>query len=65
MWACDAPQPDGFLWDDLSTIIRVAVNSPKAVGLQLTIYNPEMDPGGLAGRGFTNVRTELAPFGKA
>lgn len=65
MWACDAPQPDGFLWDDLSTIIRVAMSNPKAVGLQLTIYNPDMDPGGLAGRGFSRtVGKALAPFAR-
>ncbi|WPU25441.1 arginase family protein [Cedecea neteri] len=55
MWACDAPQPDGFMWDDLATIIRVAMSSPKAIGLQLTIYNPDMDPDGLAGRGFART----------
>ncbi|WP_240493496.1 arginase family protein [Pandoraea sp. ISTKB] len=51
MWACDHPQPDGFMWDDLASALRVAMRSPRAIGIQLTIYNPEMDPGGLSGRG--------------
>lgn len=63
MWACDAPHPDGFSWDELSTTLRVAMSSPKAIGLQLTIYNPDMDPYHLSGRGFAaTVGKALAPF---
>jgi len=51
MWAVDAPQPDGLSWDELATVLRVAASSPKAVGFEVTIYNPDMDPGGLSGRG--------------
>lgn len=63
MWSCDAPHPDGFSWDELSTVIRVAMSSPKAIGIQLTIYNPDMDPGELSGRGFAaTVGKTMAPF---
>lgn len=59
MWAVDHPQPDGFSWDDLGTVLRTAMQSPRAIGIQLTIYNPDMDPGGLSGRGLA------ATIGKA
>lgn len=63
MWSCDAPHPDGLSWDELSTVLRVAMSSPKALGIQLTIYNPDMDPGELSGRGFAaTVGKALAPF---
>jgi arginase len=51
MWAVDAPQPDGLSWDELATVLRIAASSPKAIGFEVTIYNPDMDPGGLSGRG--------------
>ncbi|NWA01692.1 arginase family protein [Pseudomonas gingeri] len=59
MWAVDHPQPDGFSWEDLGTTLRTAMSSPRAIGIQFTIYNPEMDPGGLSGRGLA------ATIGKA
>lgn len=51
MWACDAPQPDGLSWEELSIVLSVAMANDKAVGFEITIYNPDMDPGGLSGRG--------------
>ncbi|ASV38210.1 arginase family protein [Pseudomonas reactans] len=65
MWACDHPQPDGFSWDDLATTLRTAMQSPQAIGIQFTIYNPDMDPGHLSGRGLAGtIARALAPFGQ-
>ncbi|MFJ4633870.1 arginase family protein [Streptomyces sp. NPDC088847] len=63
MWAVDAPQPDGFSWEDLATVLRVAMSSPRAIGFEITIYNPDMDPGGLSGRGLAaTVGKALSQF---
>ena len=47
--------PDGFSWSDLSSILSVAVATGRAVGLEVTIYNPALDEDGRAGRELTNV----------
>jgi arginase len=55
MPAVDYRLPDGFRWDELTSILRHAVGSGRAVGLEVTIYNPGLDEDGSAGRGLTNV----------
>jgi arginase len=55
MAAVDDPLPDGLSWDDLRTALQLAASSERAVGLELTIYNPEMDADGVSGRGFAAV----------
>jgi len=51
MRAVDDPRPDGLSWEELRTALGIAACSARAVGLQITIYNPDMDSGGEAGRG--------------
>ena len=51
MRAVDDPRPEGLSWNDARTAIRIAAGSPHAVGLQVTIYNPDLDPDGTSGRG--------------
>lgn len=51
MRAVDDPRADGLSWDELRLALRIAASSPKAVGFQTTIYNPDMDGDGAAGRG--------------
>lgn len=56
MPAVDYRLPDGFRWDELTSILRHALGSGRAVGLEVTIYNPSLDDAdGSAGRGLTNV----------
>lgn len=51
MPAVDSPQPDGLTYEDLSELLGVAVSSPLAVGLEITIFDPDRDPdGALAAR---------------
>ncbi len=50
MPAVDDPAPDGFDWDELITLLRIVVQDPRASGIQVTIYNPDADPSGSAGR---------------
>jgi arginase len=55
MPAVDYRLPDGLSWDELEATLRIALGSGKAVGIELTIYNPNLDAGGSAGRGLVVV----------
>jgi arginase len=55
MWARDDPRPNGLLWDDLVTVLRAAMVSSRVVGLQVTIYNPDMESDRVSGRGLAAV----------
>ncbi|MDQ0606318.1 arginase family enzyme [Variovorax sp. W1I1] len=55
MPAVDFRVPGGLSWNELGTALRIALASGKAVGLEITIYNPRLDGGGEAGRGLANV----------
>lgn len=58
MPAVDFRVPDGLSWDELTTLLRIALTSGKAVGLEVTIYNPRLDEDCTAGRGLTNALAE-------
>ena len=61
MQAVDDPRPDGLAWDEVVSALSIAVRSGHAVGLQIAIYNPDIDAGGLNGRGLAaTVREALA-----
>jgi arginase len=61
MQAVDDPRPDGLAWEDLVSALSVAVHSGHAVGLQVAIYNPDIDADGSNGRGLAaTVREALA-----
>lgn len=46
MPAVDCPEPDGPLFPELSKLLRRLVLSPKCVGMEVTIYDPDLDPSG-------------------
>jgi arginase len=46
MPAVDYRMPGGLSWDELTTTLRTAVVSGRAVGLEITIFNPRLDPDG-------------------
>jgi arginase len=50
MPAVDSPNPDGLSFDQLEVILAHLLASPRAVGLELTIYDPDLDPDGRFGR---------------
>jgi arginase len=63
MQAVDDPRPDGLAWGELATALELAIGCGTAVGLQITIYNPDFDPTGANGRGLaTTVNTVLSEF---
>jgi arginase len=50
MPAVDYRLPGGLAWDELETTIRVAAASGQALGIEVTIFNPTLDPGGAIAR---------------
>ena len=58
MPAVDYRLGGGLSWDELRTTIQIALRSRRAVGLELTIYNPSLDHDGSAGRGLVRLLAE-------
>ena len=46
MPAVDYRQPGGLTWEELESVLRTALSAPRAVGLDVTIFNPCLDPAG-------------------
>jgi len=55
MPAVDFRVPGGLAWDELEAVLRIALASGKAAGIEVTIYNPRLDQDGSAGRGLAGV----------
>ncbi|MFZ0326719.1 MAG: arginase family protein [Nitrososphaeraceae archaeon] len=54
MPAVDYQQPGGINWNHLKKITKVIMSSSYPIGLNLTIYNPDMDPDGLFAKRIVN-----------
>jgi arginase len=50
MPAVDFRLPGGLTPQELETVLTMALDSGRAVGLEITIYNPTLDPNGRAGK---------------
>lgn len=46
MPAVDYRLPGGLTWQELETVLRTALSGPGAVGFDVTIFNPRLDPDG-------------------
>jgi arginase len=44
MPAVDSPEPDGLSLDEVCDLVRPLVRHPAALGMELTIYDPQLDP---------------------
>ncbi len=55
MPAVDYRIPGGLKAEELSSTLKAAIASGKAVGIEITIYNPLLDEGGKAGRAFASI----------
>ncbi|MFE4175407.1 arginase family protein [Streptomyces sp. NPDC056909] len=49
MPAVDSPDPGGLLPAELAVLLRTLVRSERCAGLNVTIYDPDLDPEGTAG----------------
>ncbi len=58
MPAVDYRIPGGLSWDELKATLEIALRSGKAVGIEIAIYNPNLDPDGSAGRQLTHLLAE-------
>jgi arginase len=59
MPAVDYRLPGGFTWDEIATVLTAALASGRSVGMELTIYNPELDADGTAGRELVNALADV------
>lgn len=55
MPAVDSPNGDGLTFAQLRALLAALLDSPRAVGLELTIYDPDLDPTGMHGRNFADA----------
>jgi arginase len=65
MPAVDYRIPDGLSWRELVDVLRIAVGSEQAMGIEVTIYNPKLDRDGTSGRGLTETLVEAFTAGSA
>jgi arginase len=61
MPAVDYHLPDGLTWEDLIAVLRAAVASDHATGLDITIFNPTLDPDGRVARSLVDAVAALTP----
>jgi arginase len=55
MLAVDSRQPDGLSYAELIELLRILLRSDPAVGMQVTIFDPELDPTGEIAGAFTSA----------
>jgi arginase len=55
MPAVDYHLPDGLTWEELTAVLRTAVASEQATGLDITIFNPTLDPDGRVARSLVDA----------
>jgi arginase len=55
MPAVDYRQPGGLSADELATILASAMATGRVAGVEVTIYNPALDPAGTAGAALTGA----------
>jgi arginase len=58
MPAVDSRVPGGLSYEMLVALLRPLLASPRALGVEFTIYDPDLDPDGSIGRAFTQALAE-------
>ncbi len=59
MPAVDYRIPGGLSAEELMTVLRAALASGRAAGIEIAIYNPALDVNGMAGRVLTDILVEV------
>jgi len=49
MFAVDSPDPGGLTPEELATLLKTVYRSKHCAGMQVTIYDPTLDPDGVCG----------------
>jgi arginase len=66
MPAVDSPGSPGLDYAGLATLLRGFLASPRCLGLNVTIYDPDLDPDGAYARGLVGMLADgLAPLASA
>jgi arginase len=55
MPAVDSPEPGGLTYAELDEILTTALSSGMAAGLEITIFDPDLDPDGRIAAGFVEA----------
>ena len=55
MSAVDSPQPDGMSYVELTRLLKGLLASDLAIGMEITVYDPERDPDGTILKPFVNA----------
>lgn len=55
MPAVDYRMPGGMSLEELSELLAIVTNSERFVGIEITIFNPNLDPSGDIGRAFADA----------
>ncbi len=55
MPAVDSPQPGGMSYGELGDLLRSLLSSGLAIGMEITIFDPDLDPDGSIARAFTRA----------
>ena len=64
MPAVDYRMPGGLTWAELQTVLEVALASGRAVGIEITIYNPSLDRSGASGRDLSRTLVQALKQGQ-
>ena len=54
--------PDGLSWDELRRTLQIAMSSGRAVGFEITVYDPSLDKDGSSGRGLVDTLSAALGF---
>lgn len=63
MPAVDSRHPDGLSYQELGPILRATLQSGLAVGLQITILDPDLDPHGQITKDFVGFLADVLSTG--
>jgi len=62
MSAVDSPDPGGLGHDELPALLTPLVASPSCAGLEVTVFDPDLDPDGALALALTDtLAAALAP----
>ena len=58
MPAVDYRMPGGLSWEELTTVLRTSIATGRAAGIDITIFNPRLDPDGTIAARFAQAIAE-------
>jgi len=65
MPAVDSPQPDGLSYAELVALVAPLLSSELATGIELTIFDPDLDPDGTIAHGLVDGLVDLFAAARA